>query len=79
MKENPDTLSTTPSPHSDKRDTSRNLTRYRIWYQDTSQPNLWHSRTGTVIDTALQGDEDFYHDVLEVVQMVFPFEVRPAC
>ena len=76
MKEKPENLQITPVAAeglSAKPDTSENLTRYEIWYQDTGTPELWHSRSGAVIDTAAQGD--FYHDVLHVVQIVFPLQV----
>lgn len=56
-----------------KPDTSANIGRYEIWYQDSSNPALWHSRAGSVINAEDQGD--FYHDVLQMVQIVFPLNI----
>ena len=75
MKEDANIQVTTPATEAAlvKPDTSANLTRYEIWYQDTSNPSLWHSRSGNVINAEDQGD--FYHDVLQMVQIVFPLNI----
>jgi len=75
MKEDASIQITTPATETSlgKPDTSANLTRYEIWYQDASNPALWHSRSGNVINAEDHGD--FYHDVLQMVQIVFPLNV----
>ena len=74
MKENQDTHA---APRLDvaKPDTTPNLRRYQIWYQDVCNPNLWRSRTGGLLDTSVQGG-DFYLDTLQVFQVIVPLDVR---
>ena len=67
-----------PSPETHKPDTSATLMHQQIWYQDTGRPSLWRTRSGELIDTsaftAVQGEKNFYSDVLSVVQIVFPLD-----
>ena len=65
------------SPETFKPDTSAKLMQQQIWYQDTGKPSLWHRR-GELIDTAAfrnaPEENDFYSDILGVVQIVFALE-----
>lgn len=62
------------APEPQKPDTSATLLHQQIWYQDTGRPSLWRTRAGALIDTAVQGEKDFYSDILNVVQLVFPLD-----
>ena len=76
MKEKPESLAPLSAPAEappSKPDTSHNLTRYEIWYQDAARTQLWHSRSGAVLD--VEAGQNYYHDVLQVLQIVFPLNV----
>lgn len=75
---------TEPSPEVHKPDTSAALLHQKIWYRDTGRPSLWRTRAGDLLDTAVltasaQGEKDFYADVLNVVQIVFPLDPENFC
>lgn len=74
MKETQDTHAA-PRLDAVKPDTTPNLRRYQIWYQDVRDPNLWRSRTGGLLDASVQGG-DFYLDTLQVFQVIVPLDVR---
>ena len=73
-----------PSLETHKPDTSATLLHQQIWYQDTGRPSLWRTRSGELLDTAALEDKtpqgenaykrDFYSEVLQVVQIVFPLD-----